>query len=599
MKLKTIAGASLIAIMAAMPSMAPSVADDAKSQSWIEKSNVYSDELLQLMGKYQPEGAAQVGVEGVEDQVFDLKPKSTERYKKDSLKIAADIRKKMAGETDPSLLQDMAIMIDALEDQVRSLELQDSAEIRYFNIPQTIFGGFQALLGPGSDKSRHGKAVLRLKRYAGMDKGYEPIVNLAEARTLESMKNKKLVGPYIGQVRQDLERMPTFIDGIEKLFEGAGLEGWQDAAATLKTQLNGYKAFVETTVVPRARDTARQPRPLYEDALRGWGVDASPEELIAMATLAYADIRNEMKSLAVQVAAERGWAETDYRKVIAKLKDDQIPGDKVKAYYDDTIAKLEAIAIREGLVTIPERDAQVRIMTAAETAQQPAPNLQPPRLVGVTEKEYATFRLPLIKQNADGSWVPDDNTFKANAWTLSAHEARPGHELQFGAMVDNGVSLARQLYAFNSANVEGWALYAEAISKPYMPLDGQLISLQHRLMRAARAYLDPMLNLGLITAAEAKRVLKEEVVLEEGFAQNEIERYTYRMPGQATAYYYGYSKLQQLRTEVELKLTDKFNAKAFHDFILAQGLLPPDLMRAAVMDRFVPSVLGTSMANAG
>jgi len=31
----------------------------------------------------------------------------------------------------------------------------------------------------------------------------------------------------------------------------------------------------------------------------------------------------------------------------------------------------------------------------------------------------------------------------------------------------------------------------------------------------------------------------------------------------------------------------KFNQKKFHDFILAQGLLPPDLMRKAVMEGFV------------
>lgn len=47
------------------------------------------------------------------------------------------------------------------------------------------------------------------------------------------------------------------------------------------------------------------------------------------------------------------------------------------------------------------------------------------------------------------------------------------------------------LFAFNSVNVEGWGLYAEAEMKPFEPLDGQLIALQHRLLRAARAFLDP------------------------------------------------------------------------------------------------------------
>jgi uncharacterized protein (DUF885 family) len=44
-----------------------------------------------------------------------------------------------------------------------------------------------------------------------------------------------------------------------------------------------------------------------------------------------------------------------------------------------------------------------------------------------------------------------------------------------------------------------------------------------------------------------------------------------------------------LRKETEAALGAKFNQKKFHDFILAQGLLPPDLMRQAVMEDFVPA----------
>ena len=61
-------------------------------------------------------------------------------------------------------------------------------------------------------------------------------------------------------------------------------------------------------------------------------------------------------------------------------------------------------------------------------------------------------------------------------------------------MVERGVSLARTLYAFNSVNTEGWALYAEAEMLPYEPLEGQLIALQFRLLRAARAMMDPMIK---------------------------------------------------------------------------------------------------------
>jgi hypothetical protein len=89
----------------------------------------------------------------------------------------------------------------------------------------------------------------------------------------------------------------------------------------------------------------------------------------------------------------------------------------------------------------------------------------------------------------------DDFTYDAISWTLTAHEARPGHELQFAKMIENGVSIPRVVFALNSANVEGWALYAEALVKQYLPLDAQFCTLQMRLI-GPRAFLDPMVNLG-------------------------------------------------------------------------------------------------------
>jgi uncharacterized protein (DUF885 family) len=182
----------------------------------------------------------------------------------------------------------------------------------------------------------------------------------------------------------------------------------------------------------------------------------------------------------------------------------------------------------------------------------------------------------------------DDYTFAAASWTLTAHEGRPGHDLQFDSMIEKGVSLARAEFANKSANIEGWALYSEAILKPYMPPDGQLISLQQRLMRAARAFLDPELQASKITPEQAKRLLVEDVVLSETLANQEVDRYTFRSPGQATAYFYGYTELMRLRADTEKAMGLAFDQQAFHDFILSQGVLPPVLLRKAVSEYFVP-----------
>ena len=165
-------------------------------------------------------------------------------------------------------------------------------------------------------------------------------------------------------------------------------------------------------------------------------------------------------------------------------------------------------------MTLPDRPAIIRLATAAETAQQPAPHMKPPPFLHNTGQR-GEFILPLNIPSATGGTEDkyDDFTFDAVAWTLTAHEARPGHELQFDSMVEHGISLARALYAFNSTNAEGWGLYSEYLMQPYMPPEGQLMTLQLRLLRAARAFLDPELQAGKIDPEDAYEVLQTDVVL--------------------------------------------------------------------------------------
>jgi hypothetical protein len=302
------------------------------------------------------------------------------------------------------------------------------------------------------------------------------------------------------------------------------------------------------------------------------------------------EIRNEMKAIAPLVAREKGFTATDYRDVIRELKKQQIVGDAILPHYQARLKQLEEIIRREAIVTLPERAARIRLASEAESAQTPAPNMRAPRLVG-NKGELGEFVLPLRVPTAGAAQGAlqgfDDFTFDAASWTLTAHEARPGHELQFASLVENGVSLARAVFAFNSVNVEGWALYAEAEMKPYLPLDGQLIALQHRMMRAARAFLDPELQAGQVKPEAAARFLMDEVVLSEPMARQEVERYTFRSPGQATSYFYGYLRWMELKSRVELALGKGFDRRRYHDFLLAQGLLPPAVLRKTVEGEFL------------
>jgi hypothetical protein len=561
----------------------------AEERSWVDRSNEHAQIVLEVLVEFNPENAASLGVEGLDEAIIDYRPGLYERNRSASEAVLAELRNRLAAENHPKVRQDLEILIQAVEDGRENAFLTREHLLPYYNVSATVFGGIRGLVDPQVPRERYPAAVVRMQKYAGQLGAEKPLTELAKDRTRERFDVDGLVGPYRGEVLQDLQRSESMISGIEELLADTDLEGWQETYEVLAKQLRDYNGWVRAEVLPRARDDYRLPRALYEDALRNWGVDADPLALIEQATKGYMDIRNEMEALAPLVAREKGYETSDYREVIALLKrDGALDGDKLLDHYYDVLREIEAIIEREDLVTLPEREAGIRIATEAETAVQPAAHLDIPRLLGNTG-EHPYFVIPKLTQNDDGSWQQTDDTYVAGSWTLTAHEARPGHEMQFSSIIESGVSITRALFAFNSANVEGWGLYAEAIVRPYLPLEAQLISLQYRLIRAGRMFLDPMLNLGMITPDEAKRLIVEDMAVGESWAQNEIERYTYRIPGQATAYYYGYSKMQALRAQTELKLRDRFDQRAFHDFILAQGILPPDILKEAVMNEFVPA----------
>jgi hypothetical protein len=562
----------------------------AKSSNWLERSNKVAYKILDSQAKFAPEFSGQSGIEGYDEDIFDLNPNLYERQLEVAQNNVAMLETLIKHEKDPFMLNDLQIMLKSMKDEIESTKINYQRVMPYGNIPGLIFAGFRGILDKQVPLERQKAALIRLKKYTGETKGFTPFVDKAKLRLQDRMHVKNLILPYKGQVQQDIERSATMIAGLTSLFEASELKGWEKSLKLLQSQLTDYVKWVKSDILPHTRESAILPRELYELQLKNVGVESSPEQLMTTGQIAFMNIRNEMMALAPLVAKQKGFETNDYREVIELLKKDQIYGDALLEKYRSIMLSLDEIIKTNHLVSLPNEPARMRMASSAETAQQPAAHLDIPRLIGNTG-EFPEFIVPKIEQNEDGSWPQSDYAFPAMMWTLAAHEARPGHEMQFTTMLRGGVSTARGLFAFNSANVEGWALYAESIAKPYMPLDGQLLSLQMRLLRAARIWLDPMLNLGLISPDEAKRILMEDVVEDDPSAQNEIERYTYRSPGQATAYYYGYENLQALRARTELKLKDKFNAQDYHDFLLAQGLLPPEILNQSVEQYFIQPLL--------
>ena len=559
-------------------------------KAWIKQSNDYTNMLLSVQHEHAPEQGSAQGVTIFDDRISDPS-RADEAAKRQQLEAAlTKIKAARATVADKNVQEDIDILQKSFNLQFRMDDFELAHEVPFDNASARVFQGLRGLLDDQVPAERRTAALMRLRKYAGVELGYKPFTERLKEREMEQITKPGVIFPSKEEVETDLGRNSNYIEGIATLFKKYHLTGWEPAYQKLKAQLADYDTWIRANILPKARTDFRLPPEKYVLAFENYGIDIPPAQIAKMAHAAFTQYQAEMAPLAAQVARANGHPSNDYRAVIAELKKKQITGEAILPFFENRLHEIEKIIVAKNLVTLPDRPAIIRLATPAETAQQPAPHMTPPPFLHNTGQR-GEFVLPLNIPSSTGDAEDkyDDFTFDAVAWTLTAHEARPGHELQFDSMVEHGVSLARALYAFNSTNAEGWGLYSEYIMQPYEPVEGQLLTLQLRLLRAARAFLDPELQSGAVTQAQAYAVLEKDVMLSHAFAKEEVERFTFRSPGQANSYFYGYTRLLSLRKETEAALGKQFDQKKFHDFILGQGLLPPDLMRAAVLEEFIPS----------
>jgi Bacterial protein of unknown function (DUF885) len=564
------------------------------SKAWIAKSNHYTQMLTDIVMKYQPEFGSIEGLAQYDTliQVPTLANYLAEREEIETL--AATYTAALQSERDPHLGQDLTILVGCLKLYTRQLNLILNRKVSYYDAASEIYSGVKGLLDDQTPPERRVAVIKRLKKYAGLLDNYRPITAIWQEDIEKQMAGKDMIYPSKKEIELGISRSDILMGGIADLCKKYNPKGWEQPYALLKKQVDVFNQWMRDKLLPLARTDFRLAPEEYDFQLAIYGIDVTPSELATMGHAAFTEIQEEMKPIAQQIAKKRGFSSDDYRDVIRELKKEQLHGDSILLVFRRNLAAIENIIRQHALVTLPDRPVTMRLATPAETVENPSPQMIPPALLNNTG-QHGVFLLPLNMPSAPGDTNErkfDDDTYDAASWSDIAHEARPGHELQFDKMVEEGVSTVRAVYAFNSTNVEGWALYSEYIMVPYMPSEGQLITLDFRLLRAARAFLDPELQAGTISLQQAHDVLVNDVVTSEALAQEEVERYTVKMPGQANSYLYGFTKLIALRKEAELALGVKFKAQHFHDFILSQGLLPPDLMRAAVLREFIPAENG-------
>ena len=454
------------------PAPTPARASASTSREWIARSNQNAQVLLDVQAKYAPEFAARTGVSGIDERISDFTPGHRERQREGIRQALATLKERQQGERDPEVSEDLAILVDAAQRQIRGSELHEKLEVPYSNLPRMIFGSIRSLLDPQIAKERRPAALARVRKYAGLDPGTAPVVELVEAEIRDGLA-KGLLPPSRIEVENDLHTSQFLVDGIDKLFAQYAIPGHEQPVAALHQQLEQFLTFVQAEVLPKAREDFRLPPELYEFQLRQFGVDIPPARSWRSAPTKDSPASSRRCRSSRKRSPRSATSPTgDYREVIKELKKSQIPDDQVLAFYQTPSradrghhprAPARHPAGAPG--AHPARHAR-RERAAARTAHGAAAADRQHRRAG--RVRAAARRCP-----ARSTQKYDDFNYDAAAWTLTAHEARPGHELQFDAHGRDTASRWRaRIFAFNSVNARAGGCTPRPSPCPTCPSTG-------------------------------------------------------------------------------------------------------------------------------
>jgi len=325
-----------------------------------------------------------------------------------------------------------------------------------------------------------------------------------------------------------------------------------------------FQAFFVNEYAPRARTSiaaTRLPngRAYYADLVRYYTTlpDATPQSVHRTGLAEVRRIRAEMEAIVREVGYEGTFSE-----FLTFLRTDP-------QFYPQTSEELlhrAAWITREIDAHMPDYFGRIPRMPYTV---EPVPAALAPN--------YTAGRYNPGPLGAAGTyWV---NTYALNTRSLynlpalTAHEAAPGHHTQ-GAIARELTGLPRfRLNFYPHSFGEGWGLYSERLAgemgiyhTPYERF-GQLT---YEMWRACRLVVDTGMHSMGWSRQRALDYLADNTALSTHEIRTEVDRYI-GWPGQALAYKIGELKIIELRQRAQAALGDRFDIRAFHDAVLANG----------------------------
>lgn len=496
------------------------------------------------------------------------------------------VLRELAG-IDPAALSpadriDYAVYLPQVQDLAASLRFRD------YEMPFNADSSFWANLSfmarrPMRDATAYRNYIARIDdvpRYfdqqvanmrAGLARGFSVPKAVLAGRDASIANVAAITDPEKSALWKPFEKMPSSIPAAEQ--QALRTEARRAIREHLVPAYATLLAFFRNEYVPRARDTlAAEAMPdgkaWYRQQIREYTtLDLSPEDIHRTGLREVARLQAEMDAIIAKVGFRPSAGEQTFPAFLKFLRTDprfyaKTPQELleraawISKRVDGEIGKLVGTLPRGRFTIVPVPDDIAPYWTAG-------------------------------RGGADTYWV---NTYNLpsrplyNLPALTLHESFPGHSLQGSLAKEQAAQPAFRRKNYISAYGEGWGLYSEWLGVEmgiYETPYEEFGRLTYAMWRACRLVIDTGVHHKGWTRDAAIAYLRDRTALSEHEVTTEVDRYI-SWPAQALSYKLGELAIVRLRAEAEATLGPRFDVKAFHDLILAQGSVPLPVLEQQV-----------------
>ena len=192
---------------------------------WIAASNKYTNLLLAVEMKHTPELGSNQGLSQFDTDVSQPTLADEDQERRETEAVLATLKGAVGQQKQKEVAQDLAIVIRRIELEFKEQDFDRAHKVDYLNASGRVFSGLRVLLDEQTPAERRPAAIVRIRKYAGLEPGYKPLADILKQRVLEQMAKPGVVYPARTEIETELGRNPNYMEGIAALLAEIQTDG--------------------------------------------------------------------------------------------------------------------------------------------------------------------------------------------------------------------------------------------------------------------------------------------------------------------------------------------------------------------------------------